>query len=609
MISSKRSAVAFINFSYCLQEQKKRVSQLEEAVQEAKKMYSEALNNLEKISDSIHQQRREAKLRHEMGDRGAGVGAEEPAPPPVDGDVGRSVHVTVNRTNSQTQTESDMLDDRPASQGDFIDPLGCKRDQPCNGTSMVDEGRMRPSLQADEKGQEQAGPVVKKEQDVQGSKIRSKSPSPVTSPMVKRATAPRLAAAAPSHLRPDRDKQYLCVEDTETVSETVSSSDVITPGSGPSSVHTTAVTSPETEHEPEAHVESTRTNMEIMESLQKAKNFKSNFLRPNRSRDDLLEEASDSESIPGSMASVSVLDDDQIENLMIETGDFVSFLAKHEEMDGEKVKSMTLPAKLSYLQSYISFKPEFVESNHARAEGGSKGSSLNFDEESVDLGDHCGSGDMAGTIAPDDMAAETQTLKMSEYDSCWSSEICSDDIPHSREETWQNVLKANTYDSSETTPIHSSESTSESADERHVKSFMERGKSLEDDPDFQRVYQELSAFEKLMQNSSSSEESPPRSTPTGTTRGSYDLTDTPNVFAKCNDINQEDKESDTTFTGDTSLPYMGDPLGATQIVKTRNLESKRVSANSSPTTVKKIVVANTKQLSTDPADENTEHFV
>ena len=46
-------------------------------------MYSEALRNLEKISDSIHQQRIEKQHEIELGVRGAGVGSETPSPPPV----------------------------------------------------------------------------------------------------------------------------------------------------------------------------------------------------------------------------------------------------------------------------------------------------------------------------------------------------------------------------------------------------------------------------------------------------------------------------------------------------------------------------------------------
>lgn len=65
------------------QEQKRCVSILEEDVTSAKKMYAEALHNLEAISDEIHQQRVEKRMKEELGVRGAGVGSESPSPPPV----------------------------------------------------------------------------------------------------------------------------------------------------------------------------------------------------------------------------------------------------------------------------------------------------------------------------------------------------------------------------------------------------------------------------------------------------------------------------------------------------------------------------------------------
>lgn len=106
--------------------------------------------------------------------------------------------------------------------------------------------------------------------------------------------------------------------------------------------------------ETEALTEQTRTNAEIMENIQRAKNFKGKiFLRPNRSSDNLLDECSDSESMTGSQASGIMLDDEQIASLMIESSDFVSFLEQNHWGPSEGRKSMTLPARLSYLQDYM----------------------------------------------------------------------------------------------------------------------------------------------------------------------------------------------------------------------------------------------------------------
>jgi hypothetical protein len=62
----------------------------------------------------------------------------------------------------------------------------------------------------------------------------------------------------------------------------------------------------------------------------------------------------------GSVASMSVLDDEQIENLMMETGTYVSFLAKHAEA-GPSPSTQTLPSKLSYLQDYVKFNAQWVD--------------------------------------------------------------------------------------------------------------------------------------------------------------------------------------------------------------------------------------------------------
>ncbi|XP_072029285.1 uncharacterized protein [Amphiura filiformis] len=57
-----------------LEEQKKKVSDLESRVSAAKQVYSSALRNLEQISDEIHMQRRTQSMK--LGERGSGVGAE-----------------------------------------------------------------------------------------------------------------------------------------------------------------------------------------------------------------------------------------------------------------------------------------------------------------------------------------------------------------------------------------------------------------------------------------------------------------------------------------------------------------------------------------------------
>lgn len=64
------------------------------------------------------------------------------------------------------------------------------------------------------------------------------------------------------------------------------------------------------------------------------------------------------------MASVSVLDDEALENLMMETGDYVTFLAQHSHLTPADTPALTLPAKLSYLQDYVKFTPEWLPESH-----------------------------------------------------------------------------------------------------------------------------------------------------------------------------------------------------------------------------------------------------
>ena len=572
---------------------------LEQAVADAKLMYSEALRNLERISDEIHQQRRDARLRQEMGARGSGVGAEEPAPPPHDdgGPAKEKVkggHMVVNRTNSQTQTDSEMLkkDNNDNLQGatPHVEATvnGGLRDQ-CQGEAKV----AGPLGGGTESKDNQT--VINRGESAEEKQI--KAPSPKASPVLKRASACAAAGAPPSLFKhgqglplSEKEKQYLTVEDTETVSETVSSTEMLTPGSGPSSVQTTAVTSPETEHEPEANVESTKTNMEIMETLQKAKNFKSPFLRPNRSRDDLLEEASDNESIPGSMASVSVLDDDQIESLMLETGDFVNFLSRQDEGEVERIKSMTLPAKLSYLQSYMHFRPEFIEGNNVGAEAMPSNDQESVDNDSVDNAEDPGGGDcqnVSEATESSELVREEPVMDSKDYDACWSCEIDQDDIPETQQKSPELSQSSNGKPpvKAESAPSQVFQSPQHNSRDAQRCS---RGYSFEEDSEFQRVYRELSAFEKLMKNSSSSEDSPPPQSPPVTQQSSTKPSYEQEI--------QKDSVQITVTAAESSPECQKDPLGVMPMKAIAKVSASSEKSTASPSKTK-------------PVEDNVEHFV
>ncbi|XP_041372013.1 uncharacterized protein LOC121385409 isoform X2 [Gigantopelta aegis] len=71
-----------IKFNQVMEDQKFKVGTLEEDVSSAKALYSQALHSLEAISDEIHRKRLERRKHLQLGIRSAGVGAEDPAPPP-----------------------------------------------------------------------------------------------------------------------------------------------------------------------------------------------------------------------------------------------------------------------------------------------------------------------------------------------------------------------------------------------------------------------------------------------------------------------------------------------------------------------------------------------
>lgn len=65
------------HFNQLMEDQKRCIRELEEKVMQSKLSYADALSNLERISDEIHQNRQQANAV-ELGVRSAGVGAESP---------------------------------------------------------------------------------------------------------------------------------------------------------------------------------------------------------------------------------------------------------------------------------------------------------------------------------------------------------------------------------------------------------------------------------------------------------------------------------------------------------------------------------------------------
>jgi hypothetical protein len=113
---------------------------------------------------------------------------------------------------------------------------------------------------------------------------------------------------------------------------------------------------------PGASESTTQSNAAVMNDVQAKKSQR--FLSPRcKSQDDLMEDISDHDSHSSSLASASVLDDDQIQNLMMEgsAADYSKFISRLDAKASSKFKRMSLPIKLSYLENYMNFKPVWDE--------------------------------------------------------------------------------------------------------------------------------------------------------------------------------------------------------------------------------------------------------
>ena len=446
----------------------------------AKKSYADALFRLEKISDEIHQLRAEAKLRQEMGDRGMGVGAETPSPPPEETDMDYGTLATnellssvsgvsqngeateasdVDQRQSLDATISD--DDRtiiaepvqsattdvdqnssiersPKQAGKFAvsadqvvntagSPVGGNSSEISNrtDTNVTNNGIAQYSdtyndstvhilnkspgyhTNSDIAQSENENPgkdvVVASIPDVSLTEthVEEKYPTPsedtaptsqqpAKSPLVytnkgkdpgavtgiKKSTVLNKvrnfekaigAGIATICIEESTDGSAGVINNTELVPRKKINGDISDGATVPQCIALT-LTSPDSEKSfafnaqtssPDSEQERTtmNTNAEVMERVQRSKDVACRrFLRLRRaSHDNLFDEFSDTDS--ESVASVSMLDDDQIESLMQEPNEYADFLSRIDTMDAPLVRRRSLPGKLSHLANYVSSRP------------------------------------------------------------------------------------------------------------------------------------------------------------------------------------------------------------------------------------------------------------
>ena len=313
----------------------------------AKKSYSSALRSLEAISDRIHEQRKEAQLRLEMGTRSEGVGAEAPEPPPtIETSSEESLSPPCGHTNDGVQVDqADSAVYNVCRQCSAKSAEGFSHK--FNHRQLVNHGETKKHpLSEEELAVKQSQYTHKPAVNTQGSHLEKCSNQNVTvnhTPGTPRFLVP-----------PALDIPTVNVESATSEGSSLSPTFI----------------SPDPESESDVdRARTIRTNAEIMESLQRAKGAAPRpFLRPNRgSRDSLLDETADTDSLTGSMASVSMLDDEQVESLMVETGEYLTFLTRLDEQEKAQWSQMSLPSRLAYLETYMKSRPEWVMVNEGDA--------------------------------------------------------------------------------------------------------------------------------------------------------------------------------------------------------------------------------------------------
>ena len=442
---------------------KKYVTKLEDGVSCAKKSYADALFRLEKISDEIHQLRAEAKLRQEMGDRGMGVGAETPSPPPEETDMDYGTLATkellagVNGVSQNGEaTEASDVDQRrsldttisdddrtlvaesvPSAMTDVkhngsverspkhellvdegVNAVGWNSSEILNrtDTNVTNNGTAQYSVVCDDSttnmlnkspGHNTNSDIAQSENENPGKDIVVTSipdDEKCATPSERTAATPQQPAKSPlvytnkgkdpSAVTGIRKSTVLnkvrnfeaaigagnaavCIETitdgvagvinkTESVSRKINE-DISDGTTAPQCIALT-LTSPDSEKSfafnaqtssPDSEQERTtmNTNAEVMERVQRSKDVACRrFLRLRRaSHDNLFDEFSDTDS--ESVASVSMLDDEQIESLMQEPGEYADFLSRIEATDAPLVRRRSLPGKLSHLANYVSSRP------------------------------------------------------------------------------------------------------------------------------------------------------------------------------------------------------------------------------------------------------------
>ena len=302
--------------------------------------YATTLSNLEHISDEIHRQRQKANINNDLGRRGVGVGAESPVPISDNSTTDRaSINSTKREQNLNADTWSAHHHEKCPS---------------CHHITDNDD--------ADDDD------VVETEKDIRESTVvntvilRSKPVATVCRPYQPTVSKPAVSTHPDSTLSLSVQSVSKSPVLPAPVSKSVSKRHPLStehpvsthPASGLPTVQVTSASAPASPTKPDPAQDlankNVRDNAELMASIQRDKSKPLSLRTCRTSLDDLLEYHSDTESLSGSVASTSMLDDEQIQSLMLEMTEYTKFIEKMDEKQAKSWKRLSLPAKLTQLE-------------------------------------------------------------------------------------------------------------------------------------------------------------------------------------------------------------------------------------------------------------------
>ena len=291
---------------------------MEQQISGAKTSYAETLQNLEKISDDIHTQRRQERRRAKRARKLANVAGNETT----------IFHPLMDVSSLSSDEDSGNETSGDADSADLAVP-------PLVGTVPVKN-------------------ITVRQIDC--------LPAPNTSS--------QLPVDDSTSVRPPRAEVavQLNSRDTETSIVQAARPDDTEPEDLSSNVHgacspAKSLSSPMS---PESDLVQIQANAAVMAAISRSKlqRVTSPFLRPDSGREDFSANGgSETESVSGSFVSggFGALDDEQIESLMVDVTEYERIAADTDAAESDQYHQMVLPARLRHLQEFVKFEPVWID--------------------------------------------------------------------------------------------------------------------------------------------------------------------------------------------------------------------------------------------------------